>query len=98
LFAQTAEAPRGTYRLEAYIGELTQPFIGFDMTVTMEVTYTLTDTRSQQVVLKKPISATHTATTGDSVIGVKRLQLANEAAARKNIEQAITEMSKLELD
>jgi len=98
LFVQTAEAPRGTYRLEAYIGELTQPFIGFDMTVTMEVTYTLTDTRSQQVVLKKPISATHTATTGDSVIGVKRLQLANEAAARKNIEQAITEMSKLELD
>jgi hypothetical protein len=32
------------------------------------------------------------------LIGVKRLQLANEAAARKNIEQAITEMSNLRLD
>jgi hypothetical protein len=98
LFAQAVEASGGTYRLEAYIGELTQPFIGFDMSVTMEVTYTLTDTRSQQIVLKKPISVTHTATTRDSMIGVKRLQLANEAAARKNIEQAITEMSKLKLD
>ena len=98
LFAQAMDASGGTYRLEAYIGELTQPFFGFDMTVTMEVSYRLTDTRSQRTIWNKPISITHTATTRDSLIGVKRLQLANEAAARKNIEQAITEMSNLRLD
>lgn len=98
LFSKAIDAEGGTYKLGAYIGELAQPVLGFDMTVTLEVSYTLTDTRSQKPVWKKSIRSTYTATTKDSIIGATRLQMANEGAARKNIEEAITEMSKLNLE
>ena len=98
LFAKALGAPGGAYRLEAYIGQLSQPVIGFDMTVTMEVGYVLTDTRSKKAVWKKSLASTYTATTKDSIVGATRLQMANEGAARLNIRQAITEMSKLDLE
>ena len=43
------------------------------------------------------IKSAHTATAGDSLVGVTRLRLANEGAARKNIEAAIAAMGKLPL-
>jgi len=98
LFAKAMDTTGGTYRLDAFIGELAQPVLGFDMTVTMEVGYTLSDVRAQKPVWKKSIRSTYTATTKDSIIGATRLQMANEGAARQNIEQAISEMSKLNLD
>jgi hypothetical protein len=98
LFSKAMDTPGGTYKLGAYIGELAQPVLGFDMTVTMEVGYTLTDTRSGKAVWKKSIRSTYTATTKDAFVGATRLQMANEGAARKNIEEAITEISKLDLE
>jgi len=98
LFVKAMDAPGGDYRLEAYIGQLSQPVLGFDMTVAMEVGYVLTDTRSKKAVWKKSIATTYTATTKDALVGATRLQMANEGAARLNIRQAITEMSKLDLE
>jgi hypothetical protein len=98
LFSKALDTADGTYRLSAYIGELAQPFIGFDMTVTLEVGYTLADTRSQKSIWKKSIRSTYTATTKDSIVGATRLQMANEGAARKNIEEAISAISKLNLE
>ena len=98
LFAKAMDAPGGTYRLAAYIGQLSQPVLGFDMTVTMEVGYVLTDTRSNQAVWKKSLKSTYTATTKDAFVAATRLQMANEGAARLNIQQAVAEMSKLDLE
>ena len=96
LFAGVADA--GTYRLQAFISRVSQPTMGFDMTAGLEVGYTLVDSRSGQAVLRKNIATQHTATTGDAIIGIDRVRLATEGAARKNIEQFIDEVSKLRLD
>ena len=83
----------GRYKLNAFIGKVDQPMLGFNMTVKMEVSYTLVDSQSGKTVWSKNIASEHTAKAGEAFAGVKRLRLANEGAAKANIEQAITEIS-----
>jgi len=67
------------------------------MTVKMEVSYTLTDTKSGKTVWSKNVASEHTAKMGDAFAGVTRLRLANEGAAKANIQEAITEISAMQL-
>jgi hypothetical protein len=97
LFNQVVEDQGGHYRLEAYIGSLSQPMFGFSFTVEMEVSYRLVDLSNNSTVWQKTIKSSHTATTSDSIVAVTRLQLANEGAAKKNIESAIGDMDALAL-
>ena len=97
LFSQVVDGRAGRYRLDAYIGALTQPLMGMSLTVDMEVSYTLVDSVTGNVVWQQHIATSHTATGTDSIIAATRLRLANEAAARKNIEAAIAAMGKLGL-
>jgi len=83
----------GRYKLNAFIGKVDQPVFGFSMTVKMEVSYTLVDTQSGKTVWSKNIASEHTAKAGEAFAGVKRLRLANEGAAKANIEQVINEIS-----
>ena len=83
----------GRYKLTAFIGKVDQPVFGFNMTVKMEVSYTLVDTQSGKTVWSKNVASEHTAKAGEAFAGVKRLRLANEGAAKANIEQVITEIS-----
>ncbi|HEV2443950.1 MAG TPA: hypothetical protein VGT07_15615 [Steroidobacteraceae bacterium] len=85
------------FKLNAFLGKVDQPLFGFAMTVKMEVTYTLIDTRSGKTVWQKDIASQYTAHPSDAFAGVTRLRLANEGAARANIQQAIAEMSTLSL-
>jgi hypothetical protein len=87
----------GTYKLNAHLGKLSQPTLGFDMKVDMEVGYTLVDSRTGERVLRKNIASSHVATTGDALAGVDRVRLANEGAARKNIEALLAELASLRL-
>ena len=87
----------GRYKLSAFIGKVDQPMMGFSMTVKMEVSYTLVDTTSGKAVWSKNIASEHTAKASEAFAGVTRLRLANEGAAKDNIEQALTEMSTLQL-
>ena len=87
----------GRYKLSAFIGKVEQPMFGFNMTVKMEVSYTLVDTQSGKTVWAKNIASEHTAKAGEAFAGVKRLRLANEGAAKANIEQVITEISSVGL-
>jgi len=96
LFSAVA-ASGGRYKLTAFIGKVDQPMLGFSLTVKMEVSYTLTDTQSNRSVWSKNIASEYTAKTSDAFAAVKRLRLANEGAAKANIQQAITEMAGLEL-
>jgi hypothetical protein len=86
-------ASGGRYKLNAFIGKVDQPMMGFSMTVKMEVSYTLVDTQSGKTVWTKNVASEHTAKTSEAFAGVKRLQLANEGAAKANIEEAITDIS-----
>lgn len=97
LFAKAVQGSDAPYRLEAFIGKVQQPFLGFDATVAMEVSYTLSEAPPEKKVWQKSIETSYTATVSDALVGVTRLRLANEGAARKNIEQAIAELSKLGL-
>jgi hypothetical protein len=97
LFSQVVDGNSGRYRLDAYIGALTQPLMGVSLTVDMEVSYTLVDSVTTKAVWQQNIATSHTATGSDSIVAATRLRLANEAAARKNIEAAIAAMGKLGL-
>jgi hypothetical protein len=96
LFAEVSD--NGAYKLQAFIKRLSQPSIGFDMTATLEAGYTLMDTRTGQAVLRKNIVTDNAAAVGGALIGMDRVRLAIGGAVRKNIEQFITETSRLRLD
>lgn len=95
LFTKVADT--GHYKLTAFIGRVDQPTLGFSMTVKMEVSYTLVDTSSGKTLWTKTVASEHTAKAGEAFAGIKRLRLANEGAARDNIEQALADISTLNL-
>ncbi|TLZ09630.1 MAG: hypothetical protein E6K39_04005 [Gammaproteobacteria bacterium] len=96
LFAKVS--PSGArYKLTGFIGKVDQPLLGFSLTVKMEVSYTLVDTQSGTTLWTKDIASQYTAKTGEAFAAVKRLRLANEGAARENIQQAIAAMATLTL-
>ncbi|HEV2700443.1 MAG TPA: hypothetical protein VGV09_02345 [Steroidobacteraceae bacterium] len=90
-------ASGGRYKLTAFIGKMDQPMMGFSMTVKMEVSYTLADSRSNQSVWSKNIASEYTAKASAAFAGVERLRLATEGAAKANIQQAMTELAALQL-
>jgi len=63
--------------------------MGFDMTVTMFAEWALVRARTNVEVWKRSIKTTHTATVGDAFVGVTRLRLANEGAAKENIRKGL---------
>jgi len=96
LFAKVS--PSGArYKLTGFIGKVDQPLMGFSLTVKMEVSYTLVDTQSGTTLWTKDIASQYTAKPGEAFAAVKRLRLANEGAARENIQQAIAAMATLTL-
>ena len=80
-----AEGSGARYRVTATILILTQPREGIDMTVGATIRYRLTDTKNGAIVFEDEIVANHTARLGDAAIGVTRMRLATEGAARKSI-------------
>ena len=84
LRAPAAETAK--YDLRANLITLSQPMIGLDMTVKSAVKYTLVERATKRTVYDDIVSADHTATFGDSALGVERLRMANEGSIRKNIE------------
>jgi hypothetical protein len=79
----------GTYRIDAEMQKLKQPFAGFNMTVTSTVRYKATDLATNAVVFDEVVEVPYTATTGDAFLGVKRLQLANEGSVKGNMTKFI---------
>lgn len=98
LFRQAATNSIATYHLDTFIVQVNQPMFGASMTVSMEVNYSLIKASSKEVVWRKAVLSSYTAPFGEALLGATRLRKANEGAARKNIEQAINDMSQLRLD
>lgn len=97
VFSRVINAGNADYRLEANLVRLKQPLAGFDMTVTAEVAWRLTDLRTGRVVWQQTFAEPYTATVGDAFVGVNRLALANEGAIRGGIKVGIERLSKLPL-
>ncbi|VEF11184.1 Uncharacterised protein [Pseudomonas fluorescens] len=87
-----------TYALRANLLRVDQPIFGLDFEVTSEVEYTLIEAATQKVVLREVIRTPFTAGFGDSVIGIKRLRLANEGSARVNIIAMLKRLSDLKIE
>ena len=98
LFAQVARDRSAKYQLQAMFADLDEEIFGLDMSASMQISYALASTSPKRLVWEKKIASSYTATLSDSIISITRLQLATEGAARRNIEQAILEISKLQLE
>lgn len=98
LFRRALRDVSGKYQLQATFIQLDEQIFGIDMTASMEIHYIMASTTPKKAVWEKKISSSFTAGMSDSVISITRLQLATEGAARRNIEQAIQEISKLQLE
>lgn len=98
IFASVGNYGSTDLHLETFIGMLQQPLMGFNLTVTLEVYYALTESATGNTLWRDTIQSTYTATTGEAFAGITRLRLATEGAARENIRQLLKALSDLQLD
>ena len=98
LFRSVVTGKSGDYLLEVNLINMDKPLVGFDMTVNMAVNWTLTHIPTKKIVSQDLISKSYTATVGDAVVAIRRLRLAEEGAARKNIQEGLNRISQLKLD
>jgi len=97
LFKEVVKGKSGDYELSVSVAKLTKPMFGGSFTVEMEAGWSLVKTSDKSVVMRKSVTSSHTATMGDSLVGVTRLRLAVEGAARNNIKQGLEAISALDL-
>jgi len=98
LISQGLYSDNGKYQLEVKMLKVDQPLFGLDLKVTTHVQYVLTRVESGNVVFDETVIAPHTASVGEAFVAVKRLRLANEGSAQKNIEQLLDKLSALRID
>ena len=79
----------GLYQLVVFFQKLDQPMFGASLTVTATVQYTLVERATGKNVFTQTISTPYTAAFGDALLATERLKLANEGAARLNIQKLI---------
>ncbi len=97
VFTAVISGNSADYRLDVEVFEISQPLMGFNMTVSLETLWKLTRHDDNTVIWKKSITESYTATVGQAFAGVKRLRLANEGAAAANIRAGIEKISSLRL-
>lgn len=97
-FRSVVTTGNGDYLLEADIVKVDAPAAGFNMTVSMGVTWKLTHVSTGKVVFQQATFKSFTATVGDAFAGAARVRMAEEGAARENIEDALDRISRLRLD
>jgi hypothetical protein len=85
------------YQLTADLTRLDQPLLGFDMTVSSTVRYSLLETQTRKEIYSRVIQVSYTATVSDAFMGTQRLKLANEGAVKSNIEAFIKDLIALKL-
>lgn len=85
----------GKYQLTAHLVDLKQPLAGLDVTVFYRTHYSLKNIKLNKVIYDKEIGTSYTATFKDSPMGFIRLKMANEGAAKANIQQLINELYRL---
>lgn len=92
-----SSANQAPYALHANLLRVEQPIFGLDFKVTTEVEYRLVETASGREVFREVLRTPYTATIGDAFVGVTRLRLANEGAAKENIAALLKRLSQLDV-
>jgi hypothetical protein len=95
LFSSVVSLGQGDFVLSATIVNLNQLFMGFTLTVSIEIVWSLTPKGQAEPCWEKAISTR--AEKGDSFAFVKRLRQATEAAVQDNIRKALMELSRVQL-
>jgi len=98
IFTQVIHGDNSDYILNVAIINMSKPLFGASFTVSMEAAWSLSDSVTKKMHWRESITSSHTATMGDSMMGVKRLRLAVEGAARENIRLGLMAISKLDLN
>jgi hypothetical protein len=96
-FSSVVEGKTGDYVLNVNIFNVTQPSMGFSSTVSMEMGWILTRADNGTVVWRESIKSEHTTSTSEAFVGVTRLKMATEGAARKNVALGLQKLSALSL-
>ena len=97
LKSQGLYSDNGKYRLVIKMLKVDQPLFGLNLKVTTHVQYILTNADNGTVIFNDTVIAPHTAGVGDAFVAVKRLRLANEGSAQKNIEGLLNKLSGLRI-
>lgn len=97
LFNSVAQSPGGNYDLSVRLTSLAKPIFGATFTVEMEMAWSMTKLSDRSVVLRKSIKSTGTASMGEAFVGVTRLRMAVEKAAKDNISQGVKAIAELNL-
>ena len=98
LFRKSVAGTQAAYQLQAVFVQFDYALPELEVQASIEVNYTLASTTPKKVLWERGIFTTHAVGYGESLMPMTRLQLATEGAARRNIEQAISEISKLQLE
>jgi len=96
VFSAVVNAGGADYQLKVTLVNLDQPMIGFNMTVNAVADWKLISAADKKPVFDEYIATPYTAKVSDAFVGVTRLRLANEGAARANIKEGIRRLSELE--
>jgi hypothetical protein len=88
---------RARFRLVAFIGKADQELQGPAQTVKLKVSYQLLDSPTGDTLWAKNIESQFTSRDGGYLAVMTRLRLANEGAARDNIQQMLAGISTLEI-
>jgi hypothetical protein len=97
LFSKVINVQGSDYELSVTIVDLSRPAFGFNMTVEMEAAWSLMHRQSRNIVMRRSIKSSNTATLSEEFSGASRLRLAVERAARENIRLGLNDISKLDL-
>lgn len=98
LFSAVVSLGGADYVLNATIVNLSQPTLGFDMTVEIEILWSLTPKGATKPVWEKSIKGRATKGVGDAFAGIKRLRITTEAAVKENITEAFKQIGALSLE
>ena len=97
LFKGVVQGSDGDYELTVFIWNVRSPPMGFNMTVDIEMGWTLVRTSDKSVVLRRTIKTSHTTKAGEAFAGIDRVRMAQTEAARENIRQGIQAIADLKL-
>ncbi|MCL4456713.1 MAG: hypothetical protein M1147_05660 [Nitrospirae bacterium] len=97
VFSSVIQGKDADYLLTVALFNLEQPVFGLSYTVKMVSDWTLQRADNKAVVWQESIKSEYTATLGDAIVGVTRLRLATEGAARDNIARGLAKISQLKL-
>ncbi len=97
VFIKVVHGKDSDYELGVTLLNFNKPMFGASFTITLETGWSLTNTKTREIYLRKNIKSTHTASFSDSAVGVTRFRLALEGAARENIKNGLEEISRLPL-